>query len=159
MSCSRTQHGGGRYRTPGLSLRSPTLYHWATAPPKTLIRLGGCPGWSDSLLGAQSFCWFCREAALYLVKMLTVHPRPKLKSHLNQQIWDCLPRIAVVSVSDKATLEAALEFIKDNKGCTGKTIATTWQNQQNACTPSEDSGQPGHPPSLIRVFAVHSVGS
>ena len=29
MSCSRTQHGGGRSRTPDLSLRSPTLYHWA----------------------------------------------------------------------------------------------------------------------------------
>ena len=24
--------GGGRFRTPDLSLRSPTLYHWATAP-------------------------------------------------------------------------------------------------------------------------------
>ena len=24
----------------------------------------------------------------------------------------------------------------------------------NQCAPSEDSGQPGHPPSLIRVFAV-----
>ena len=24
-----------------------------------------------------------------------------------------------------------------------------------ACAPSEDSDQPGHPPSLIRVFAVH----
>ena len=29
----------------------------------TLIRLGGCPSWSESALGAQSFCWFCREAA------------------------------------------------------------------------------------------------
>ena len=28
------------------------------------------------------------------------------------------------------------------------------QNQQNECAPSEDSDQPGHPPSLIRVFAV-----
>ena len=27
------------------------------------------------------------------------------------------------------------------------------------CVPSEDSDQPGHPSSLIRVFAVHSVGS
>ena len=25
---------------------------------KILIRLGGCPGWSESSLGAQSFCWF-----------------------------------------------------------------------------------------------------
>ena len=32
--------------------------------------------------------------------------------------------------------------------------ATTWQNQQNGCATSEDSDQPGHPPSLIRVFAV-----
>ena len=28
-----------------------------------------------------------------------------------------------------------------------------------ACAPSEDSDQPGHPPSLIRVFAVRSTGS
>ena len=30
---------------------------------KTLIRLGGCPGWSESSLGAQPFCWFCHVAA------------------------------------------------------------------------------------------------
>ena len=28
-----------------------------------------------------------------------------------------------------------------------------------ACAPSEDSDQPGHPPSLIRVFTVRSVSS
>ena len=27
------------------------------------------------------------------------------------------------------------------------------------CAPNEDSDQPRQPPSLIRVFAVHSVGS
>ena len=31
--------------------------------------------------------------------------------------------------------------------------AATWQNQQSERAPSEDSDQPGHPPSLIRVFA------
>ena len=36
--------------------------------------------------------------------------------------------------------------------------AATWQNQQSECASSEDSDQPGHPPSLIRVFAVRSVG-
>ena len=30
---------------------------------KTLIRLGRCPGWSESMLGTQSFCWFCCAAA------------------------------------------------------------------------------------------------
>ena len=28
----------------------------------------GCPGWSESSLGAQSFCWFCHEAAQILLK-------------------------------------------------------------------------------------------
>ena len=32
--------------------------------------------------------------------------------------------------------------------------AATWQNVQTGCAPSEDSDQPGHPSSLIRVFAV-----
>ena len=32
--------------------------------------------------------------------------------------------------------------------------ASSWQNQQRGCAPSEDSDQPGHPPSLMRVFAV-----
>ena len=32
--------------------------------------------------------------------------------------------------------------------------AATWKNQQSECAPSEDSDQPGHPASLIRVFAV-----
>ena len=35
--------------------------HWVQA--KTLIRLGGCPGWSKSSLGAQSLCWFSHEVA------------------------------------------------------------------------------------------------
>ena len=32
--------------------------------------------------------------------------------------------------------------------------AASWQNQQCGCGPSEDSEQPGHSPSLFRVFAV-----
>ena len=31
--------------------------------------------------------------------------------------------------------------------------AASWQNQRSDCAPSENSDQPGHPPSLIRVFA------
>ena len=32
--------------------------------------MGGCPGWSESSLGAQSFCWFCHEAAQMLQSTL-----------------------------------------------------------------------------------------
>ena len=38
-------------------------------------------------------------------------------------------------------------------------LAASWQNQQNECAPREDSDQPVHPPSLIRVFSVCSMGS
>ena len=48
--------------------------------------------------------------------------------------------------------------IKENMSWVDEAIwdiwAATWQNQQCECAPSEDSDQPWHPPSLIRVFAV-----
>ena len=37
--------------------------------------------------------------------------------------------------------------------------ALPWQNKQNECAPREDSDQTRHQPSLIRVFAVHLIGS
>ena len=40
-----------------------------------LIRLGGCPGWSESSLGAHSFCWFCHVAAHILkLRIIAVWP-------------------------------------------------------------------------------------
>ena len=82
----------------------------------TQIRLGGCPGWSESSLGAQPHCWFCHEAAQVL--------SGNRAFQVIQSVW-----------------------VKDN-------WAASWQNQQSECAPSEDSDQPEHPPSLIRVFAV-----
>ena len=38
--------------------------------------------------------------------------------------------------------------------CVGKIEPPHDKANKMACTPSEDSDQPGHPPSLIRVFAV-----
>ena len=49
-------------------------------------------------------------------------------------------------------LLCAQEVVGSNPRC--NIWATSWQNQQLGCAPSEDSDQPGHPPSLIRVFAV-----
>ena len=37
---------------------------------KTLIRLGRCPGWSESSLGAYPLCWFCYEAAQMSLKVI-----------------------------------------------------------------------------------------
>ena len=52
-------------RCPHEESLGPKLPNKRTA--KTLIRLGGCPGWSESLLGAQLLCWFWQVAAQILV--------------------------------------------------------------------------------------------
>ena len=43
---------------------------------------------------------------------------------------------------------------KNIPACRIKQMNRDMTNQQSDCAPSEDSNQPGHPPSLIRVFAV-----
>ena len=103
---------------------------------KTLIRLGGCPGGSESSLGAQF---------ILLVLLWTG----------SNAIWDesggkgpyhC-------AVSDPLNI---MRSARSHSSSQAYSIiwAATWQNQQSDCAPSEDSDQPGHPPSLIRVFAV-----
>ena len=55
--------------------------------------------------------------------------------------WLCLDRPVAGLIPTLATCEKALEPPLD-------------KTNKMACAPSEDSDQPGHPPSLIRVFAV-----
>ena len=45
-------------------------------------------------------------------------------------------------------------FRVSTNGFINNNWAASWKNQQNYCASNEDSDQPGHPPSLIRVFAV-----
>ena len=42
---------------------------------KTLIRLGGSPGRSESLLGAQAHCWFCCVVAQIIFFLCLMVPR------------------------------------------------------------------------------------
>ena len=70
-------------------------------------------------------------------------------------VWNC-PR----NQGGKQKLHEISVSPLSNKPKHTKLIRTTsWQNQQNDCAPSEDSDQPGHPPSLIRGFAVRSMRS
>ena len=48
---------------------------------------------------------------------------------------------------ERQLLQSAQEILQQR-------IVSEPQNQQSDCAPSEDSDQPGHPPSLVRVFAV-----
>ena len=49
------------------SCRDGAITSWVLSYPLSaqwrLIRLGECPGWPESSLGARSFCWFCHVMA------------------------------------------------------------------------------------------------
>ena len=56
------------------------------------------------------------------------------------------------------------KYLMKCKDCSKVTTYNLYQPQHYktnkiTCAPSEDSDQPGHPPSLIKVFAVRSMGS
>ena len=58
---------------------------------KTLIRLGGCPGWSESSLGAQAHCWFCHIAVqLYFTKFQICTDIPITLNSLRIDGWSNL---------------------------------------------------------------------
>ena len=40
-----------------------------------------------------------------------------------------------------------------------KNVSYLMTKPTNGCAPSKDSDQPGHPPSLIKVFAMRSMDS
>ena len=44
-------------------MKKPWVLSYPLSAQQRLIRLFGFPGWSESSLGAHSFCWFCHKAA------------------------------------------------------------------------------------------------
>ena len=102
---------------------------------KTLIRLGGCPGWSESSLGAHSFCWFCHVAASLILCSGS-------NSRINEEDFEISKHSSWIMMGFQTVKWETTKW------------AVTWQNQQSECVPSVNSDQPWHPPSLIKVFAV-----
>ena len=79
-----------------------------------------------------------------------------LTIYINLRNWTSFTSAICVKAGCFSVLDS--QNNNNNKPCKDN-CATTWQNQQSDCTPSEDSDQPGHPPSLISIFAVRSMGS
>ena len=80
--------------------------------------------------------------------------RPKLlhtfSSVINKSVWFAVLALKSPSKQNAKTDESAV-----NLAISFSIIwAASWQNQQCDCAHSEDSDQPGHSPSLIRVFTV-----
>ena len=71
---------------------------------KTLVRLGGCSGWSESSLGAESLCLFCHVAAQLSYDMSRNHHvyvatktmyvsktvKDAIQNGFNKKIWSML---------------------------------------------------------------------
>ena len=77
-----------------------------------------------------------------------------LVKNRNAQVWST-EHWEWISWQSNVVMHFLFPFLLDTCSFMVKLIwATTWQNQQSDCAPSEDSDQPGHPPRLIRVFAV-----
>ena len=69
---------------------------------RKLIRLGGCPGWLETSLGAQPLCWFCHEVAdLYFTHFDKVYEWQSSWIHEWRLQWNKIARH--VSFSGKCT--------------------------------------------------------
>ena len=69
MACAPSEDSNRPWHPPSLirvfavRMKKAWVLSYPLSAQRRRIRLGGCPGWSESLLGAQSFCWFCHETA------------------------------------------------------------------------------------------------
>ena len=64
---------------------------------KTLIRLGGCPGWSEFLLGAQSFCWFCHIAVQTAILSVALVPSNSLFGSFSSKVSSSLADFRILA--------------------------------------------------------------
>ena len=137
----------------------------AVRPVKTHISLGIRPVWPESSLCAH---WVAKEPSflhadskdsdqtgrmprlIWVLAGRTCHFVDLSWGDSYMNFWS----ICIYITNGSTFLESWFTFHSNRY-----IWAASWQNQQNDCVLSEDSYQPGHPPSLIRVFALRSVGS
>ena len=77
-----------------------------------------------------------------------------IKTNLYSALFQVVSRLANRINCNRTKSSAAVTNIQSLPWRNTVIWAASWQNQQNGMCVIEDSDQPGHPPSLIRVFAV-----
>ena len=109
---------------------------------RRLIRLGGCPSWSQSWLGAQSFSWVCHEAAQLMINGI---PIPAISDTV-------LVYMITFALSAELSLISLQNIqIKIEPGHE-KICLMSYANNKGA-------DQPAHPCSLISAFVVRCIDS
>ena len=69
---------------------------------KAPITLGGCPGWSESSLGAYSFCWFCHDAAQMERERTMTRNRNRSTALEQSVISEDLYRVNLFKLTDRS---------------------------------------------------------
>ena len=113
---------------------------------KILIGLGGCPGWSESSLGAQPYCWFCHVVAhLSFYRQInspkTIEPR-----------HDKTNKMTVRPAKNQISLGIRPVWSESS-------LCAQWVAKDPSFlhADSEDSGQTGRMPRLIWVFVGRTL--
>ena len=129
-------------------------------PPSLIKGANGSSLWSFTVL------WEMKK--ILIVKHIYTHWTTSLQNQQNE----CAPSEdsdqpgrppSLIKGANGSSLWSFTVLWEMKKILIVKHIYTHWptslQNQQNGCAPSEDSGQPGRPASLISVFTLRSIGS
>ena len=119
---------------------------WNVRLAKTRVSLHNCAIWSEFSLGALCQSVFMRTAKT-LIRMR-----------------DCASWseafLFLFVVCTCVLLHFCMPWLVPDNDKQLETIGQTHdKTNKMTCAPSEDSDQPVHPPSLIRVFPVRSIGS
>ena len=127
----------------GVRMKKPWAFSYLLNTQRRLIRLGGCPGWSESSLGTHSFCGFCRVVA----QMLSTQYHPRTSEYNWAASRENLPSRVCDQVRHKPACSATqrhLEFLISKgiilfrqritmalirlRGCSGCSAHLTWLN-------------------------------
>ena len=101
--------------------------------------------------------WSVKYIGSFWLINCTIHANyAALKFQINKLIQTASSLCCCTGNCDYTYYQSVNRICKRIRG-KKKKWAATWQNQHIECAPSEDSDQPGHPPSLIRAFAVRMV--
>ena len=129
---------------------------------KSLIRLGGCPGWSESSLGAQPHCWFCHEAAQIYSNWSLYALYISFTEHINSiylhyaLICNISADIWAATWQNQQNCPAKTQICLGIRPVWSEPSLSAWRKLGSLASHwafSEDSDQTGRMPRLIWVFA------